>query len=102
MTRRADLDRAYSLLVQLGERARPIDPKTCYALMTTFNLVSECHTPSALVPIDENAEFGKLLAQARELLRVVAGTSPDLGEALSLGRAAALLDAIATEPSDRR
>lgn len=102
MTRPSDLDRAYSLLVQLGETARPINTETSYTHMTVFNLVSEGHTPDALVHTDENAEYGELLAQATELLRVLAGTSTDLGEALSLGRAAALLSSLSPDPSDHR
>lgn len=102
MTRASDLDRAYSLLVLLGEYARPIPPETSYALMTAFNLVSEWHIPDTLVHTDENAELGDLLAQATELLTILAGTATDLGEALSLGRAAALLDSLTPEPSDHR
>ena len=102
MTRAIDLDRAYSLLVLLSDYLQPIDPEANYALMTAFNLVSEWHTPDALVRTDENAEFGDLLAQATELVADLAGTATDLGEALSLGRAAALLTSITPEPSDRR
>ena len=102
MTRVTDLDRAYSLLVLLCDLPQPIDPETSYALMAAFNLVSEWHVPDALVGTDENAEVGDLLAQATELVTDLAGTATDLGEALSLGRAAALLTAITPEPSDRR
>jgi hypothetical protein len=70
--------------------------------MTALNLVSDWHVPDVPVRHDENAAFGDLLARATELATNLAGTATDLGEALSLGRAAALLTTTTPEPTDRR
>jgi len=102
MTRATDLDRAYSLLVGLCDYDRRIHPGTSYAHMAAFNLVSGWHTPDALVPTESNVEFGELLAQSAELLKALARTATNLGEALSLGAAAMLLDGTLLEPRDRQ
>jgi len=102
MSRATDLDRAYSLLVRLCDYDQHPHPGTSHARMAAFNLVSALHTPDALVPTERNAEYGELLAQSTELLTALARTATNLGEALSLGTAAALLDGTLLEPRDRQ
>ena len=102
MSREADLDRAYSLLVLLCEDATPADPETRYALMTAFNLVADQHTPAALGRSGEGTRHSGLLAEAVALIGRLAEASTDLDEALTLGVAADLLDSIVTAGSDRR
>ncbi len=87
--------------MRLNDYPQPTDAATSHAQMTAFNLMSERHTPRALVRTDKNAGPGDLPAQATELVSHLAtrrGT--DLGEALSLGRAAGLLTSITSDTRD--
>lgn len=102
MSREADLDRAYSLLVLLCEDTAPADAETRYALMTTFNLVADQHTPAAHEHSGEGSEHDELIVEAATLIGRLAEASTGLSEALSLRAAADLLDSIVTAGSEPR
>lgn len=91
MTRAIDLDRAYSLLVQLCEHPQPVTVSTSCVLMDAFNTFTEQHTPRVLYLSDAPGRRDVLLAEATDLLTHLARTAIDLQEALALGRSAELL-----------